>query len=322
MKQVPILVTCKNENCTEQGIQNTFRHCTRCFQYFCSQCCDLEEHIVKLLNSWVDNYWFCPICAKPALNAVFVEKDIEERCQIFLESMESRLLDVEMNTNVLNQSFTNLKISFESNESTLLQKHQKNIEILQKTNDIEIFLQDHQQNATPVGANETKVDNNINNENQESMVNQLKDWQSRLNNVIVYNIPESALQNGVDQKKNMIKNFRDKVANSCNFNFNDVDITAIYRLGKKLDDASKIRPLLIKFNNTSMKSKLMRNAYKLKYSSYAISVDRSPEERVMYKSLLNKKRDLENKETSGEWRFRIKGPPWNLKIVRTKNLQL
>ena len=77
------LVTCKNENCTEQGIQNTFRHCTRCSQYFCSQCCDLEEHIVKLLNSRVDNYWFCPICAKPALNTVFVEKDIEERFQIF-----------------------------------------------------------------------------------------------------------------------------------------------------------------------------------------------------------------------------------------------
>ena len=92
------LVTYKNENCTEHGLQDTFRHCTRCSQFFCNQCCDLDQHIVKLLNSRADNYWFCPDCAKPALNAVFVEKDIEERCSNFLEAMESKLFSIKRNT--------------------------------------------------------------------------------------------------------------------------------------------------------------------------------------------------------------------------------
>ena len=112
-------------------------------------------------------------------------------------------------------------------------------------------------------------------------------------------------------KKIMLNDFREKVANLCNVNFNDTEVTEIYRLGKKSEDASKIRPILIKFSNSLIKSKLLKNAYKLKGSAYAISIDRSPEERTKYKSLINEKKELESKETSGEWRFKIKGPPWD-----------
>ena len=77
-----LIVKCSNENCTIQGNLQLFRHCTRCSAYFCNQCCDLSERTIKLLNERSDNYGFCPSCTKPALHAVFVEKDIEERCQV------------------------------------------------------------------------------------------------------------------------------------------------------------------------------------------------------------------------------------------------
>ena len=86
-----LIVKCSNENCTIQGNLQVFRHCTRCSAYFCNQCCDLSEKIIKLLNERSDNYWFCPSCTKPALHAVFVEKDIEERCQIFFETVGKKI---------------------------------------------------------------------------------------------------------------------------------------------------------------------------------------------------------------------------------------
>ena len=55
----------------------------------------LSEKIIKLLNKQSDNYWFCPSCIKPALHAVFVEKDIEERCQIFFETVEKKIKKIE-----------------------------------------------------------------------------------------------------------------------------------------------------------------------------------------------------------------------------------
>ena len=76
-----LLVKCINDNCTEEDIHLHFRLCTRFSSYFCSHCCNLDreshccnldQEIIKLLNKRTNNYWFCPTCAKPALNAVWI----------------------------------------------------------------------------------------------------------------------------------------------------------------------------------------------------------------------------------------------------------
>ena len=93
--EVELIAKCKNENCTEQGNHGYFRLCTRCSFYYCCHCCSLDIAIVKLLNDGSDNFWFCPDCAKAALNAIFVDNNIEERCQMYMASIESRLIKIE-----------------------------------------------------------------------------------------------------------------------------------------------------------------------------------------------------------------------------------
>ena len=53
-----------------------------------------------LLRKRTDNFWFCPDCAKPALNATFFDKDIDERSQSYLATVEPRLQNLE-NSNKL-----------------------------------------------------------------------------------------------------------------------------------------------------------------------------------------------------------------------------
>ena len=36
---------------------------------------------IKLLNNKNDNNWFCSDCGKPALTAIFTDKEFEEKCQ-------------------------------------------------------------------------------------------------------------------------------------------------------------------------------------------------------------------------------------------------
>ena len=67
-----------------------------------------------------------------------------------------------------------------------------------------------------------------------------------------------------------------------------------------------------------MKFKLNKNAFHLKNTGYSISVDRTMEERNSQKALLNQKKELERKEISGEWEFKIRGPPWDQKTIKTK----
>ena len=88
-----ILVKCTNQNCIEENI-SYFRICTRC-SYFCYKCCGLSQKILKLLNNRNYNYWFCPDCAKLALNAIFMDKDFEEKCQSYFSLLEPRIVDFE-----------------------------------------------------------------------------------------------------------------------------------------------------------------------------------------------------------------------------------
>ena len=78
-----MLVKYTNQNCIEENNINYFRTCTRCSSYFSYECCGLSQKILKLLNNRNDNYWFCPDCAKPALSAIFMDKDIEGKCQSY-----------------------------------------------------------------------------------------------------------------------------------------------------------------------------------------------------------------------------------------------
>ena len=96
-------------------IYSNLRLCTRCSRCFCSKCCNLDQQIICLLNNHTDNYWFCPNCAKPALNAVFVEKDIKEKCAIFLESISKRVTVSEENSQANSNNFKNLETSIQRN---------------------------------------------------------------------------------------------------------------------------------------------------------------------------------------------------------------
>ena len=70
-----------------------------------------------------------------------------------------------------------------------------------------------------------------------------------------------------------------------------------------------------------MKLKLIKNAIHLKNTGYSFSIDRTIAERNTYKALLNQKKELKKEEMSGEWEFKIRGPPWDQKIIKIKKKQ-
>ena len=76
------------------------------------------KKLYKLPNERT-NYWFCPTCAKPALNAVFLDKDIDKRRNIFLDSMEAGIADVKSEQFSTNNSINILEDTLEQNNSAV-----------------------------------------------------------------------------------------------------------------------------------------------------------------------------------------------------------
>ena len=165
-------VRCNNDNCKVTNIHSNLRLCTRCSRYCCSECCGLDQQIICLLNNRTDNYWFWPNCTKPALNAVIVEKDIEERCAIFLlESISNRVAVLEENSQAHLSNLKALETSIEHNNLNIhsclssFKNLKERVDFLEKTNTKQVPL--------------TINPGNIVSANSPTLINQLKDWKLR-----------------------------------------------------------------------------------------------------------------------------------------------
>ena len=82
-----------------------------------------------------------------------------------------------------------------------------------------------------------KVNNKENsNTNQKQdkpvLMNQLKDWQLRQNNVIVYNIVETDFVNSNDTTSNLLSTFTQLLTDVYEVTYEKKDISSVYRLGK------------------------------------------------------------------------------------------
>ena len=90
-----MLVNCSNQNYVEENNVSYFRIGTRCSSCFRYQCCGIRQKNLNLLNDRNDNYWFCLDGVKLALNAIFMEKVINEKCHSCFSLLEPRIVDFE-----------------------------------------------------------------------------------------------------------------------------------------------------------------------------------------------------------------------------------
>ena len=108
-----------------------------------------------------------------------------------------------------------------------------------------------------------------------------EDDKTRKNNLIIYKAPESTHQDGHNRKvedKQQIETFLASVE------MGNKTATSFVRLGKKNDEATTNRPLLVSFDNEKDVNEIMKNLNKLKDAEYKIKnlrigTDRSLKER-------------------------------------------
>lgn len=154
-------------------------------------------------------------------------------------------------------------------------------------------------------------------------VEEVQDKESRRKNVIVYRAEES----NSDNYRDRLKHDQDLVLrlihyiNNSNLNDIDNDKFNIVRLGKR--EEGKVRPLLIQFSEILHKNVLMENTYKLKdaeplLKSMIVTHDLTKIERDECKKLVEEAKMRENADSSGEWLYRVRGPPGKMRIVKLR----
>jgi hypothetical protein len=103
--------------------------------------------------------------------------------------------------------------------------------------------------------------------------------------------------------------------------FEETEIQKIFRLGKMSDDSTKQRPVMVQFVDKMTKNYLINNLYYIKKTSFkdiVISHDMTLKEREECKKLVEEAKIKESAEQSGDWIFRVRGPPGKMRVQKIK----
>ena len=158
-------------------------------------------------------------------------------------------------------------------------------------------------------------------EDTETKIYVAADRQGRINNIVIYNMPENDNNSRTEVKDNVLKLMEDITKMKL-----EKDISDVFRLGRK-SELQKPRPVLVKFENQLVKNLVMENAPKLRRTEATKNIilgnDLSKEDRQECRRLLQeKKEEIRSKDDVSKWIFRIKGKVGDFHVIAFKKQNL
>lgn len=154
----------------------------------------------------------------------------------------------------------------------------------------------------------------------KKMAEEEKDKENRSCNIIIYRVEEKGSK---DERRGQDKKFcLELFKEGLDVEVKDDEIKSLFRLGKFDQNAQGPRPLLVQFRDKSVKNHIMESLSNLrnaddKYKNLSISHDLTKTERDECKNLVEQAKKKQSEE-QGEYLYRVRGPPGNMKVVRIR----
>ena len=148
-------------------------------------------------------------------------------------------------------------------------------------------------------------------------VDEERDRENRSHNVIIYRVAETGER---EDRVKTDKAFCMKLLKDVlRLEVQDSDVKSVFRLGKR-DGAD--RPLMVQFRDKSVKNGMMESLYRLKdaedsFRHISVTHDLTQLERAECKKLVEEAKKKQQEE-SGEYLWRVRGLPGQLKLVKIR----
>ena len=144
--------------------------------------------------------------------------------------------------------------------------------------------------------------------------------EKRKRSLVVFNLQEAQVNSNLmsDRDRADSEVFIQVCNDVCERKFSPTVIKSITRLGKKKEQP---RPLLVELSDGPLKGEIFKNLPKLanhpdeSFRTIRMKNDMTKEEREKVKKLNEQAKSQEAGE-GGKFRYRVRGPPWDLKIVK------
>lgn len=295
---------CKHCGNTDDG--NGLIECERCSEINCSECVELTLDQCKQIQELPCVHWYCKGCEESAISAVKTDRDIEEKCNLYMSQMTARIdaMEKEIDSKADRTDLDQLKDRIEN-----LEKNQ-NVDI---PKEVKTVLD--QQGKTNDTAVEEKFEKMMAEHSAEE-----KEREKRKRNLILFGVPEP----NTNLKHQRLQMDNEKVAEICNVLIDEDitkdDIEHSMRKGRKSTDNTSVRPVVITLTSEELKRNIIRNAQKLNdtedYQAITINLDMTVKEREEEMKLKVEARKLTDSDKSGKTYYKVRGPPGDRTIVR------
>lgn len=246
------------------------------------------------LSSRVDIKWFCPMCKETVEKNLKADRQIEEKCRLFLKTVEDRL-------KMLDNFVTRDEVQ------DIIKNTCSNVE-----------------NPNTVHETKHSTDTNV----SELVIKEMSERKKRKNNTIMFRVPEPTTNIKLERINADLKVVKE-IGAHIDVNIKDDDIVRVIRLGKKVDynvsegentHTTRNMPLLITFSNERVKKTLFQNVSKLRditgeLAAVSVDHDMTPKEREETKTMVEEARRKEE-SSSGKFIFKVRGHPWNMYIKK------
>ena len=269
--------------------------CQRCRDRFCTKCLDKPDDEYDILSK-CDVMWFCVPCREKVQKNIITDMKIEERCKEIMKHFEARVSVIE------------------SEMATKCDEGQ-----------VRVLVRDELKKVNPnMKVNEDLAASYTGNETEgtvvTSVMSEINERKQRENNLVIYGVAECDSENREERMKydkGMVKN----IGATCEVDIGDEDIGKVVRLGK-FNREKPNRPLLVSFKATSTKRNIFKGARNLKeeeseFAGIRIANDLTKAERENEKQLYAKAKEMQ-KEDSGDYIYKVRGPPWARRVAKIR----
>ena len=278
--------------------------------------------------------WFCQNCLGPASQFIRNVSAIQKRQEI----IEDELKKTGKRMDAVEEKITESKREVDNH----IQKHETCIQELQKQiTDLNVKLHFVEDEVASNGDNRkwTDIVNQVVDSKLEvvsadiNMVEQsieetrkkaqeARDREDRRNNIVLFKVPEHE----PGSYEEIIKHDCDYFLVLCNealgLDLTREDVKRVQRLGRRSDTP---RPVLVQLSSGTLKNHIMATTPALrrsdKFGHIVVSHDMTKAEREQCKQLSTEAKQREIQEGSGEFIYRVRGQPGEMKIVRLRKRQ-
>jgi len=336
--------------CNKTTGSDSWLACEICDGWYHINCVNISEEAYKILQNLETCHWFCTSCNVKMGKVIPTLVKLGDRIEVVDGRVAKLETDVKINNdNLLKMKADMIKRITEIDNKT---KHIDEIkcEITEIKNDMRdkatkeemdkaLTVQmekitekekDRPESFADIVKEQLEMQMEQYNESLEHVKTSLdetraktleeRDKENRAKNIIIYRAPESKEQRFEERQKEDKTFCLSLIRNGLEMDCEAVEIKRTLRLGKRSEDATFGRPLLVEFNSRAIKNEIMENMNKLRnaddvFKQLSVANDMTQKERQQCKTLVEQAKRKEETEP-GNFIYRVRGLPGAMRIVK------